>query len=192
MLACWQPRGTGDFMNLNSRISLAKPAGYYHRDAVSTGERLRIAGGDSAIELMLFLAEQWERGCYIVYVLAESARAGVEPGRYQSPGPIAISEVATFLQRFASAFQGGHRQQVWIVSVDEVRLLVLDRHGCVWAYGDVPTTVRLLEQQGYVAGELPVVTSSVVVPHDGTTGQAADVLAYWDWRWFPLHPGDRD
>ncbi len=76
-----------------------------------------------------------------------------QPGRYQSPLPLSLEQVATFCRRFTPFLQGDGRHHLWIGSAVNAGLLIYDQHDWIWAYGDLPAYVRVLQERGFTEGE---------------------------------------
>ena len=70
---------------------------------------------------------------YVLYVLHVS-RAGNEPARYESPA-ITPNQITEFVWTFREFVRQDARHDLLIGSTDGKGLLVLDRHGLLYAYG---------------------------------------------------------
>jgi hypothetical protein len=164
----------------------------FHREPTSQGERLFIAPSAGHIELLLALAQLWKEDYYVLWVLL-TPRLGTRPaGRYQSPGPLTFGEIAAFCREFRPFFEGDGRHHLWIGSTTGAGLLVYDRHEWIYAYGDLAAYEEVLTLQGLTEGDSPLPS-----PHSHAYNAAFDadedaVAGYWEWRQFPLAPGDDD
>jgi hypothetical protein len=153
-------------------------------------QRLLIAPSDRHVEVLLSVAEVWRRDYYLLYVLLVPRRGKREPGRYQSPGPLSFDQVAAFCRRFAPFLRGDGRHHLWVGSTIGAGTLVYDHHEWIYAYGDLPAYVRVLQSRGFAEGEphLPVPHShNYNAAYDDTEDELAE---YWEWTHFPLQPGD--
>ena len=162
----------------------------YKTDLISGRPRLTVGPANQHVETLLSLAEIWGGHCYLLYVLLVPRRGEREPGRYQSPGPLSFEETARFCQRFAPFLQGDGRHHLWIGSTVNAGLLVYDQHEWIYAYGDVPGYIRVLQTKGFREGEI-----NPPVPHSHSYNSIFDddeneLIAYWPWIHFPLEPGD--
>jgi hypothetical protein len=153
-------------------------------------ERLIVGPACDHVEVLLSLAEVWQRDYYVLYVLVVPRQGKRKPGRYQSPGPLTFEQVAQFCRRFAPFLQGDGRHHLWVGSAVNAGLLIYDKHEWIWAYGDLPEYTRLLHSRGFSEGEVVL-----PVPHTHSYKPAFDAVedelaGYWEWLHFPLQDGD--
>jgi hypothetical protein len=102
----------------------------------------------------------------------------------------AVWRVTAFCRRFASFLQGDGRHHLWIGSTVNAGLLIYDQHDWIWAYGDLPAYVRVLQSRGFAEGEV-----RLPVPHSHSYHAAFDaaedeLAGYWEWSHYSLQPGD--
>lgn len=162
----------------------------WSRETTRGPDRLRIGPSARHVEVLLSLAELWEHDYYLLYILLIPRLGTRAPGRYQSPGPLTFDQVTTFCRRFAPFLEGDGRHHFWIGSADNAGLLVYDQHDWIYAYGDLPAYIRALEDDGFTEGkiQLPVPHShSYLAEFDASEDELA---TYWEWKYFPLQPGD--
>jgi hypothetical protein len=162
----------------------------YSIEQTAGPERLIIGPAADHLRLLLSLAEVWQGEYYLLYVLLVPRQGKREPGRYQSPGPLTLEQVAAFCRRFAHFLQGDGRHHLWIGSAVNAGLLIYDQHDWIWAYGDLQAYISVLQASGFAEGEvvLPVPHSHNYHP---TFDAAEDELAeFWEWSYFPLQPDD--
>ncbi len=153
-------------------------------------QRLIVGPAGDHVEVLLSLAEVWRQDYYLLYVLLVPRQGKREPGRYQSPGPLSFEQVTAFCRRFAPFLQGDGRHHLWIGSTVNAGLLIYDQHDWIWAYGDLPAYMQVLQSRGFTEGEV-----SLPVPHSHSYNAAFDtaedeLAGYWEWAHSPLQPGD--
>ena len=152
--------------------------------------RLRVGPSSRHVEVLLSLARVWQADYYLLYVLLISRQGKRAPGRYQSSWPLAFDEVAAFCRTFAPFLEGDGRHHLWIGSTVEAGLLIYDHHDWIYAYGDLPAYIRVLQSQGFREGELVL-----PAPHHHNFNPVFDaaedeVAAYCHWQHSPLQPDD--
>lgn len=153
-------------------------------------ERLIVGPVGNHVEVLLSMAELWQREYYLLYVLLVPRLGKRAPGRYQSPCPLSFEQVSTFCRRFSSFLQGDARHHLWIGSTESAGLLIYDQHELIWAYGNIPTYINVLQSRGFSEGEV-----ILPAPHSHSYNEVFDVaedelVGYWDWLYSPLQPGD--
>lgn len=187
-------------MNFPDRPKLARRDGesliavrypnVYVAEETTGPQRLRIGPASEPVEVLLSLAELWERDYFLLYVLIVPRGSAPEAGRYQSPGPLSFDDVAAFCRRFAPFLEGDARHHLWIGSTGQAGHLIYDHHEWIYAYGDLAGYEALLLERGFQQGEI-----ELPVPHTHNFLQEFDadeeaLMAYWPWAHCPLQPGD--
>ncbi len=161
----------------------------WSREQTTGPERIVAAPATSHIDLMIALSRVLPEPFGILYVLLVS-RSDQEPGRYQSPVPVSRAEMEAFVQEFKAFLEGDGRHHVWVASLPDHATLVYDQHNVLYAYGPLSEYESVLRQRGLQEGEvrfpLPH-THHYDTPFDG---EAARLLAYWEWQRFPLIEGE--
>ena len=82
------------------------------------------------------------------------------------------------------------RHHIWVMSLPAKSTLVYDNHNVIYAYGPIADFQTGLEVAGLKGGEV-----RLPVPHHHRYNAEFDdvergILKHWDWRVFPLQPGD--
>ena len=162
----------------------------YSIEQTSGPPRLLIGPDTEHVEVLLSLAEVWQRDYYLLYVLLTPRLGKREPGRYQSPGPLSFEQIATFCRHFAPFLEGDGRHHLWVGSTSGAGLLIYDQHDWTWAYGDLPEYIDVLQSKGFADGEfeLPVPLSHGF--NAEFDDSEAELASYCEWTYFPLQPGD--
>jgi hypothetical protein len=148
----------------------------------------RVAIGPKAeqVSLLLEIAESWAGPFGVLYVLVVPRRDQHRPGRYQIPEPCVFSELGTFAKTFKDYFERDGRHHLWIMDLPSRSQLVYDRHGIVYAYGDVKRYCQFLDEKGFARQKI-----DVPCPHGHHYNAAMDhfedeIMRYWQWKWSPL------
>jgi hypothetical protein len=163
----------------------------YAVETTTGPERLVIAPALEHVGLLAALAGLWGVDCYILYVLVVSRTRGAEgQGRYQSPGAVPFVEVTDFCARYQTFLEGDGRHHLWLHAEDGTGTLVYDRHDVIYAYGDLPRYVALLEERGFRRGEVRFPTPHSHLYHPEYDAYEAALLNHWDWGRTPLRPDD--
>lgn len=126
----------------------------------------------------------------VLYVLVLSRRGNRDVGRYQSTTPHSQAEVIAFLNRFRDFFECDGRHALWLMSLPSQAQVIYDQHDCLYAYGPLQEYEGVLRRLGLAEG-----TFSFPAPHmhhyNAEYDDAEDaVFEHWDWKHFPLQPGD--
>jgi hypothetical protein len=160
------------------------------RQKTSGPERLAIAPSEKPLDVMRALAEAWQGGYFLLYVLLIPRREDHPAGRYQSPGPLSFAQVTEFCETFGAFLESDGRHHFWIGSVGDEGILVYDQHGVLYAYGDLPRYIDLLTARGFGEGEVRFPAPHRHHYHPANNAALEAMLAYWEWGYFPLQPGD--
>lgn len=187
-------------MGISETFKLGEPVGAEVRPVAydrvwveeqTTGPaRMRIAATQDGVSLLLALAKCWSGPLGMLYVLMVPRRGMRQPGRYQSPTPLSMGQVQGFLTRFREFIERDGRHHVWVASLDGRGTLVLDKHGWIWAYGDLDGYRAILRDAGYIEGELILPVPHVHHYHERYDLDEEAVFQYWEWKQFPLAPDD--
>jgi hypothetical protein len=147
--------------------------------------RLKIGASQSAVDLMLNLADCLGGPYFVLYVLL-IARDGEYPGRYQSPPLATQEELANFLREFRLVLESDGRHHIWIGTADSKGLIIYDQHNVIYAYGPLECYQTVVKERSFIeqAFDFPS-------PHGHSYNAENDagirsLLAYWDWQHFPL------
>ena len=152
-------------------------------------DRLLIAPASGHVALLRKLADVLPEPFGILYVLVVP-RGGGEPGRYQSLYPCSRAEVDAFLTRFEAFFERDGRHHVWLLSLPASATLVYDNHNVRYAYGPLDEFKPILERAGLREGEIRFPDPHSHNYHAEFDGEEAAVMAYDEWRHFPLKEQD--
>lgn len=161
----------------------------YELQKTTGPQRLAIAPAGNQIELLLNLAQTLPEPFGILYVLLVS-REGNDLGRYQSPAPIGGKKLENFLVQFQDYLELDGRHHLWITSLPSSSTLVYDQHNVVYAYGPLDQFEERLIRRGMSAGEIRFPAPHQHMYHPAFDVSENQMLAYWDWKQFPLAPGD--
>lgn len=154
--------------------------------------RLCIGATESPVDLMLELASTWRGQFAVLYILLMPRLGKREPGRYESPYPLDFAAVEKFFTKHRVFFESDARHDLWIGSpLDNEGMLILDRHGWIWAYGPVDRYLEVLRRRGFKEGELSLGAHSHCYHQEHDKDEEL-VMSHWDWHWTPLREGDDD
>ena len=150
--------------------------------------RVAIGSRSGEVELLLELCRSWGGSFGVLFVLLTSRR-GYEPGRYESPS-LDHGELGVFLERFSRFIEQDGRHHLWILSTEGEGPLVFDNHNLIYAYGQLGDLTALLESRGYSAGEVSIPDPHSHHYHSQFDEEEESMMTLWDWKRFPLAPGD--
>lgn len=139
----------GKLFALGEEVSFVHPA-VCMREATSGPERLRVGGGAHSTQTLLAFAGELA-GLLFVLVVMRMPRAGEE--RWWDSEAMAHSEVVAFVDEFRDLFEKDARADLWVGTTTNQRLVVLDEHDLIYAYGPLDRFEEVLHSNGYVAGE---------------------------------------
>lgn len=162
----------------------------YRIEETSGPSRLCIASRTSPAELLATLAQTMPEPVFVM-VMLRASRIGAQPGRYDH-GLIPPEDAAALTREFADFINGDSRFNYWVGVPSNERLLVLDEHGYIYAYGPVDDYRLLLAQRGLIEGDF-----SLPFPHFHGLSDQFDpderrLLDRLPWRYMPLMEGDED
>ena len=160
-------------------------------EKTSGPERMVIAPVGDYVAIIEHLAAVMNEPLFVLYVLVIPRNGTAERGRYQSPLPISLGELRTFLRQFRSFLENDGRHHLRVGSADKSSLLVYDRHNVVYAYGPIEPFKRVLDAVGLCESE----AIRFPVPHTHHYNAEFDeeekrLLAHWPWKVFPLQETD--
>jgi hypothetical protein len=125
----------------------------------------------------------------VLYVLLVS-REGHQCGRYQNPTPIGRDDLERFLYSFREFFEQDGRHHLWVLSVRGEGQVIFDNHNVVYAYGELDAYERVLQSRGFSEGMICTPVPHTHNYHPAFDACENDLLAYWDWKQFPLEDSD--
>jgi len=142
------------------------------------------------VNALLDMAKTLREPFGILYVLLLPRTDSHAPGRYQSPSPTDWADTEAFVTRFRDYFEGDGRHGLWLMSLPDSATLVYDQHDLIYAYGPLDQYRDVLSQRGFEEG-----AAAIPAPHQHRYNAEFDaseqeLMAYWDWRHFPLKAGD--
>ncbi len=152
-------------------------------------DRLIIAPDKHQVDILLSLAQLWNRDYFLLYVLLVS-RLGHFAGRYESAILLTFKETEHFCTTFKAFLETDGRHHFWIGSISNDSMLIYDQHNIIYAYGDLDRYIELLRQRGFKAGQV-----RIPAPHSHNFHAENDrfedkIIEYWEWKYLPLQPGD--
>ncbi len=151
-------------------------------------ERLAIGLPGSATNTFRRLTEAMSGPFFILYVL-HTPRGEGEPGRYQSE-EVSSTQLEKFLERFEAFLSGDARHDVWVRSISNGDLVVLDRHNMIFAYGDLANFIRKLGELGFRNQAPAALGDHLHHYRQEFDAEAADLLSAFEWHRTPLRPED--
>ena len=163
----------------------------YFRQPCGDAQRLVIGASGSNIKLLDQLATKFSvQRFYILYILLLS-HAGRSPGRYQSPLIESHEDLQLFIWTFQHFFEGDGRHHVWIGSpAESPDLLVYDHHDVIFAYGNIDAFESVLLDNGFTDSEFWFPAPHTHSYDPTNVSSEDDLMAYFDWEYFPLQEGD--
>ncbi|GAB2494022.1 hypothetical protein GCM10027084_04130 [Pseudoxanthomonas sangjuensis] len=126
----------------------------------------------------------------LLYVL-HTPRGEAAAGRYQSPY-LTLVEIKQFLQHFGPFLSADGRYDLWLFSQEDEATVVWDRHNQLFAYGPLESFVSKLKSLGFTLGaiETPFPVQHMHYYRAEFDKEAKELLAAYDWSYFPLRPED--
>lgn len=177
-------------LELNGQEIDQSPSFTFEEQRMKTGN-LRVATfvPDEQADLLQRLSALLPEPFYVLYVL-HTPRGEGEPGRYQST-ELSREELDRFLTQYRSFFAGDARHDIWVYSPSSGRTLIWDRHNMLFAEGEpIADVIDALRQQGFEEGVLQPLANHIHHYRAEYDGEAASLLAEFDWHWKPLRPED--
>jgi hypothetical protein len=138
---------------------------------------------------MLDLSRGMQGPFGVLYVLLVS-RQGHEQGRDQNPTPVGRHDLELFLYSCQEFFEQDGRHHLWLMSTNGEGQFIFDNHNVVYAYGDLDAYERVLRGRGFREGAIRTPAPHSHHYHAAFDVCESDVLAYWDWKRFPLKDSD--
>ncbi|MBA3845308.1 MAG: hypothetical protein H0X45_01560 [Planctomycetes bacterium] len=159
-------------------------------EELTGASRLRI-GARRPVETLGRLMPMLQPPLAMIYVLVV-ARAGRPAGRYRSPPIATHAELQRLLDGFCRFFEGDARHHLWVVPAQGTTALVLDRHGMLFAYGDLPAYERTLARHSFTQGRVHVPTNHSHCFDPAMNELETELMELWPWQRSPLRDGDAD
>lgn len=154
-------------------------------------ERLVIAPSSDHVRLISELTRLMRPPFWVLYVLLVPRTDRNRPGRYQSPRPLSVNQLADFLSRFREYFEHDARHHIWISEASGSSLLVYDNHNVIYAYGPLEGYLQQLRLKGFEEA------SEVVFPKPHShhynpeyDKDETDIINYLPWTLSPLKEPD--
>lgn len=169
-------------------VAWVLPDQYFHQEAGSTS-RL-VIGARRPVKLLKGLVPDIGPELFLLYILAFPRGEG-EPGRYESP-ELDPQSVRAFLGDFEELLEKDARHQTWIGSTKNRGMLVLDRHGLIYAYGPLEVFERRLSALGFQEEEFKFAVPHSHYYHSEMDSEAKRILGAIDWHRTELREGDED
>lgn len=162
----------------------------FEKQITKTGTRRVVAFvPDERAGLLQQLSALLSEPFYVLYIL-HTPRGEGEPGRYQS-AELSREELDRFLARYRSFLADDARHDLWVYSPGSGRTLIWDRHNNLFAEGEpIDDVIAALRQQGFEDGILPPLGDHIHRYRSEYDGEAASLLAEFDWYRTPLRPED--
>ena len=177
-------------LELNGKEIDQSPPFTFEQQRTKTGTR-RVAAlvPNEQADLLQRLSALLPEPFYVLYVL-HTPRGEGEPGRYQST-ELSREELDRFLTRYRPFLVDDARHDLWLYSTSSGRTLIWDRHNMLFAEGEpIDDVVGALRQQGFEEGVLPPLANHIHHYRPEYDGEAASLLAEFDWHRKPLRPED--
>jgi hypothetical protein len=166
------------------------PHAVFERDKTpSGGERLVLDVPDQLPDLFSRLCGLISPPFFVLYIL-HTPRGEGEPGRYQSP-ELSQDQLMGFLFTYGSYLSGDTRHDLWVYSIETRQTLVWDRHNRVFAEGEpLKGIADALTGLGFAEGKVEPIGDHYHHYRSDFDGDAAAILAEFDWRRTSLQPED--
>ena len=177
-------------LELNGNEIDQSPAFVFEVQVMKAGTRRVVAFvPDGQADLIQRLSTLLPEPFYVLYVL-HTPRGEGEPGRYQST-ELSREDLDRFLTRYRLFFAGDARHDLWVYSPGSGRTLVWDRHNMLFAEGErLDDVIAALGEQGFEEGVVQPLANHVHHYRPEYDGDAASLLAAFDWHRKPLRPED--
>ena len=174
--------------DLQSDVELTHPNIWQHEE-FDTWSRLVIGARDGEIPLILDLCREMNGPFGILYVLTVT-RSELDEGRYQNPEPADFAQLQRFALRFRAFLEQDGRHNFWVMSLSDEGQFIFDRHNFIYAYGDLERYKDHLNAAGFSEGEVGIPSPHAHHYHREFDATFDALMAYWDWKWFPLREHD--
>lgn len=174
--------------DLDSSIEFTHP-NIWQREEHSGWSRLLIGAREREIPLILDLCRDFAGPFGVLYVLIAS-RLGHGDGRYQNPEPIDYDDLELFLYTFQEFFERDGRHHLWVMSTGGEGQFIFDNHNMIYAYGDLDRYESKLRSRGFTQGSVAIPAPHSHHYHAEFDRSEDELMAYWDWKKFPLEPDD--
>jgi hypothetical protein len=153
-------------------------------------DRLVIAPARDHVSLLIRLCMAMPEPFGVLYVLAVP-RGLHEPGRYQSPEPMSLAQLVSFLNRFRRYLEGDGRHGLWLGALDKSFMLVYEKHNLIYGYGPLAVFAEQVEAAGLRnVGKVSLPFPHVHYYNDEFDEEQAAIMSCLPWKAFPL--GDDD
>ena len=151
--------------------------------------RLIIGCKSKEIPLVLKLCEKMKGPFGVLHVLLVSRR-GKEPGRYQTPHPLAYDDLKMFLYEHQEYFERDGRHHLWVYSLSGEGQFIFDNHNYIYAYGDLQTYISILTADNFRQGEIKIPSPHCHNYHVEFDVEEELVNNAFEWIFNPLHDSD--
>lgn len=177
-------------LELNGEEIEHSPPTVFEVQVMSSGKpRVATYVPNGQTDLMKRLSALLPEPFYVLYVL-HTPRGEGKPGRYQST-ELSREDLERFLTRFGPFFADDARHDLWVYSPRSSQTLVWDRHNMLFAEGEpLEDVVSALGGYGFEDGSLPPLATHIHHYRAEHDGEAASLLAEFDWHWTPLRAED--
>lgn len=160
------------------------------QEIVSANGKQRLVAGVPGGDPTIFrrLAALLTPPYFLLYVL-HTQRGEGEEGRYQST-ELDSGTLQSFLDRFSAYFSSDGRFDLWLYTPDPTATVVWDRHNLIHCYGPHDRFVEAFRALGFHPGIVDISFPHQHYYRAEFDGDAADVLAAFDWIRTSLRPED--
>ena len=161
---------------------LGNPCPYgavYERQQVGNKERIAISTEMDEVSLLIELMRIIEPPYRALWVLL-IPRTGAREGRYQSPTFSTREHLESFLNSYASFFENDARHNFWVLN-PSTGPLVLDRHGLIYAYGDLDSYETVAKRLGRVPGRVSIPDLHIHSYNDQFDADERRLINEFDW-----------
>ncbi len=138
-------------------------------------------------DLLIRLSGQMKGPWYVLYVLLVSRRDR-ETGRYQGIEIENHVDLAIFLNKYKSYFDGDGRHHIWVGSASCGDLIVYDNHDKIFAYGPIDAFLSVLG--GYVSESIEIGGAHTHHYNEEFGCDEDAIFSEWPWRHCPLQKSD--
>lgn len=140
---------------------------------------------DAAVDLMLWIAADWQGRYRVIYVLTETVGHVFETARYEYHGTLDLAALQDFFCRHGAFIVADGRHALWIASAVGRSMLIFDRHGVLTVFGDVAALKERLDAEGCRPGFLVPSARCRTVSAE-RDGELDALMRGWKWLKRPL------
>jgi hypothetical protein len=163
-------------------------SGTFRIETIRELTRLVVAPAGNAVSLLCALADRLSSPVLVLWVL-HTSRVGSELGRYQSP-PLPLSAAKQLMETHAEFLENDARSDIWLHSREPESTIVFERHGLIYAYGELQAFRDVLESAGLREGVEAIPSPHAHHYHELYDSAETALASQCEWTITPLHPED--